>query len=94
MSLEKGWFKEGEDKEALQNVVNDAIEGRRIVHLLTEDKLEASLAIDDQEFNNAAQALFTGKNIDELNPEEVAKVLAKIKDQKQENNSSEYIAKN
>ncbi len=94
MSLEKGWFKEGENKEELQNVINDAIEERRIVHLLTEDKLEASLAVDDQEFNNAAQAIFSGKNVDELNPEEVVKVLEKMKEQKQEGETSGYLSKN
>lgn len=96
MSLLEGWFKKPEEKEELQEIVNAAVEEKKLTHLLAEDKLEASQAVDDQEFNNAAQALFTGKNLDDINPEEVDKVLEKIDLSKDENTESHsnYITKN
>lgn len=96
MSLLEGWFKKPEEKEELQEIVNTAVEEKKLTHLLAEDKLEASQAVDDQEFNNAAQALFTGKNLDDINPEEVDKVLEKIDLSKDENTESDsnYITKN
>ncbi len=96
MSLLEGWFKKPEEKEELQKVVDFAVEKSKVAHLLEEDKLKASQVTDDQEFNNAAQALYTGKNLDDINPDEVDKVLNKIDiiNEKEEENRSNYLSKN
>lgn len=98
MSLLEGWFKKPEEKEALQNAVNDAVEKSKVAHLLEEDKEKASKGVEDQEFNNAAQALFNGNNLDEVavKPGEAEKVLNKINVDGEGNKefNSNYITKN
>lgn len=62
------FFKEGENREKLQEVINDAVENETNT-LYNSNGFNFKAEREDQEFNNVYMANFFGKNIDSINPE-------------------------
>ncbi len=54
------------EKESLQKIIDDTIDGQQLIFKLTDKKYKASQTPDDQELNNTAMADLLGKNLDKI----------------------------